>query len=282
MTMIDARRLLDSLLGQMGNANTGNIKDVIGNVLKQATDGVRDGARDINAATGVGDKISGAAKGATGGKSAADLLQTAKDMIAKNPGMAGAAAAGVGGLLLGTRGGRSMVGSAIKLGGLTLIGGLAYKAWQNYQTGAKPTTAADEIAAAPHGTGFAADDGDDDARALLMVRAMIAAAAADGRIDNIERDRIFGNLRQAGLEDEAAEFIEREFKSPLSAPALVGLSTSPQSAAQIYTAARLAIDPDTDAERAFLSVLANGLKLEADLVAHIDAAASSVISSGNA
>jgi uncharacterized membrane protein YebE (DUF533 family) len=282
MIMIDARRLLDSLLGQMSNANTGNIKDVIGNVLKQATDGVRDGARDFNAATGVGDKIGDAAKSATGGKSAADLLQTAKDMIAKNPGMAGAAAAGFGGLLLGTRGGRGMVGSAIKLGGLTLIGGLAYKAWQNYQAGTRPATPAGEITAAPHGTGFAPDDGDDDARALLMVRAMIAAAAADGRIDNMERDRIFGNLRQAGLEDEAADFIEREFKAPLSATALVGLSTSPQSAAQIYTAARLAIDPDTDAEKAFLSVLAKGLKLDADLVAHIDAAASSVISSGNA
>jgi uncharacterized membrane protein YebE (DUF533 family) len=272
--MIDARRLLETILGQARNLNTGNVKDMIGSVLKQATDGVRDGARDINAATGIGDSIGKVAKDATGSASPGEMVQRAKDVIARNPGMAGAAAAGMGGLLIGTRGGRRMIGSAIKLGGLTLIGGLAYKAWQNYQAGAKPVTPAGEITEAPKGSGYAAGDADEDGRALVMVRAMIAAAASDGVIDNSERARIF--------DDEAAAFIDQEFKSPLNVEALVKLSNSPQTAAQIYTAARLAIDPDTAAEKSFLTGLAKGLKLEADLVAHIDAAAASVIGTSNA
>ena len=49
---------------------------------------------------------------------------------------------------------------------------------------------------------------------------------------------------------------------------------SPELAAQIYTAARIAINPDTAAEKDFLAGLAGSLGLDAELVANIDAAAS--------
>ena len=45
--------------------------------------------------------------------------------------------------------------------------------------------------------------------------------------------------------------------------------------AQVYAAARLAIDPDTAEEQDFLAALAGALALEPSLVAHIDAAAAS-------
>ncbi len=60
-----------------------------------------------------------------------------------------------------------------------------------------------------------------------MVRAMIAAAAADGEIDQTEHQRILGNLRQAGLDDEAAAFLDQEMASPLDAAALARLATTP-------------------------------------------------------
>ena len=49
---------------------------------------------------------------------------------------------GLGGLVLGTKAGRAMAGSAIKLGALALIGGLAYQAIQNYQQGKPALTGA--------------------------------------------------------------------------------------------------------------------------------------------
>ncbi|MGL5139464.1 MAG: tellurite resistance TerB family protein, partial [Beijerinckiaceae bacterium] len=196
-----------------------------------------------------------------------------------NPGLAAAAAAGLGGLALGTKGGRGLAMGAAKLGGLALIGGLAYSAYQNYQNG-KPLVGQGQtasIAAAPQGSGFAEGDSDDHERALLMLRAMIAAAAADGEIDDQERARIVGNLRQAGLDDEASGFFDQEMANPLDAAGLVQLASTPELAAQLYTAARLSVDPDTEEEQLFLSDLAGGLGLDAELVAHIDAAAASVM-----
>ena len=46
-------------------------------------------------------------------------------------------------------------------------------------------------------------------------------------------------------------------------------------ATQVYTAARLAADPDQPAEQRFLARLAAGLKLQPELVSNIDAAARS-------
>ncbi len=282
--MFDAKSLLNMVLGAGQQAvqggQTGGLGGILGNVLAQATQGMQQGAQDIGKATGVntggfGEQLSKL----TGGKSADELLAQAKEMLGNNQGLAAAAAAGIGGLLLGTSGGRGMIGSAARLGGLALIGGLAYTAFQNYQAGKPLLTTGAAIAAAPQGSGFAEGDSDDQERALLMVRSMIAAASADGEIDDAERARILGNLKQAGLDDEASSFLEDEFANPLDASGLVQLSSSPEMAAQIYTAARLAVDPDTGDEQNFLADLSAGLELDAELVAHIDAAAASIMES---
>jgi uncharacterized membrane protein YebE (DUF533 family) len=256
----------------------GGIGGILGSVLAQATQGLQQGGQDLNAASGgLGDQIKNLAEQAAGGRSPQDLVQQVKDLIANNPGLATAAATGLGGLLLGTRSGRGLTAGAAKLGGLALVGGLAYSAYQNYQNGKPLINQGGQVHAAPHGSGFADDDGDDQSRALLMLRAMIAAAASDGEIDNAERARIFGNLRQAGLEDEAAAYIEAEFRKPLDAKGLALLSDGPETAAQIYTAARLAVDPDTGEEKAFLTALAAALRLDPELAAQIDAAVASVM-----
>ena len=48
---------------------------------------------------------------------------------------------------------------------------------------------------------------------------------------------------------------------------------SAQEAVQVYTAARIAVDPDTGEEHVFLSALANALGIDRELVAQIDTAA---------
>jgi uncharacterized membrane protein YebE (DUF533 family) len=54
-----------------------------------------------------------------------------------------------------------------------------------------------------------------------------------------------------------------------------GVST-PEFGAQVYAAARVAIEPDTLQEREFLRGLARALDLDATLVGHIDEAATSL------
>ena len=103
---------------------------------------------------------------------------------------------------------------------------------------------------------------------------MIAASASDGHIDDAERNAILGGLREAGLDAEANEWLANELANPASVDTLVEGAESPELAAQIYTAARIAINPDTPAEKDFLAGLAGSLGLDAELVANIDAAAS--------
>ena len=71
----------------------------------------------------------------------------------------------------------------------------------------------------------------------------------------------------------AEEFLANELNSPATVEDLVrGVSTQ-EEAVQLFTAARIAIDLDTQEEHDFLVALAQGLKLNGELVAHIDSAA---------
>src|SRR5690606_28015088 len=128
---------------------------------------------------------------------AGQAMQMAKD----NPLAAGALVA----VLLGTGTGRKVTGSALKIGGLAAVAGLAYKAYQNYQSGrqpgAEPTSSEPGLLPPPSDTPFdpaQAPQGETEF-ALVLVRAMIAAARADGHIDDGERARIADKLSLAGI-----------------------------------------------------------------------------------
>jgi uncharacterized membrane protein YebE (DUF533 family) len=210
----------------------------------------------------------------TGGQTAGDLLAQARNALGNNPALATAVLGGLGALVFGTGTGRSVAASAAKLGGLALIGGLAYKAYQDYQAG-KPLLDANQqqILPAPAGTGFEPQAAT-ETTALTFIRAMIAAASADGRIDAEERNAILGGLKEAGLDAEAHDWLTREMAQPASIDQLAEAAETPELATQIYVAARLAINPDTAAEKDFLAGLSGSLGLDAELVANIDAAAS--------
>lgn len=279
--MFDANKLLNQMLGP-GAATSrakpgdtlGQVGGLLGSLFQQSVAGVKEGAAALDKQTGLSGAVNSGLKSATG-KSGGDLFQQVKDLAGKNKLATGAAIGGLGALLLGTHGGRNLVGGAATLGGLALVGGLAYKAYQNHQSGQAPAAPA-QLEAAPAASAFG-ETGDaqaDNETAMLVLRAMIAAAACDGVIDNEERSRIVGGLEQAGLDVNAAKFLDDEFARPASIPDLVAAAKTPELKAQVYTAARIAIEPDSMKEKAFLMNLAVALGLEDGFVAQVDAGAS--------
>jgi uncharacterized membrane protein YebE (DUF533 family) len=263
--------LLRNLTGSQSGGQ-GGLLDVLGQILGQATAGVKEGAQRVDDATGASGQLRDILTRTTG-KSPEELMNSAKELVEKNKMGAGAAAGGLGAIVLGTQTGRALAGSAIKLGALALIGGLAYKAVQNYQAGRPVLGGSPQaLVEAPTGSGFESRAITNEA-ALLYIRAMIAAAAADGRLDETEMNKIVGGLKQMGLSREAEEFLANELNNPASTEELArGVHGEPE-AVQVFTAARIAIDLDTAEEHDFLVRLADDLGLDRELVAHVDATA---------
>ena len=100
----------------------------------------------------------------------------------------------------------------------------------------------------------------------LMVRAMISAAKADGQIDQAEMQKIIGKVGDEGVTAEEKAFVMAELGAPVDIDALVAEVSSPAQAAEVYAASLIAIDLDTDAERAYMRQLAQALRLDAGTV----------------
>lgn len=192
--------------------------------------------------------------------------------------MAGAAGVGgLAGLLVGSKGGRKFVGKAATYGGLALLGGLAYKAYQNWQAGKAPEStaagAAEDAAPLPPADARFLPPEEEAAEdlSLTLVRAMIAAAKADGHIDAQEQQRLFAELGKQELTQAQKALVMDELSKPLDMDAVVAGATTPERAAEIYCASLMAIDPDGPAERGYLAFLAGRLKLDPKLVEHLHA-----------
>ncbi|MFK8250378.1 tellurite resistance TerB family protein [Ancylobacter terrae] len=212
-----------------------------------------------------------------------DLVGRAKDYLAGNGGsLAGGAAAGaLVSLVLGSKAGRKLGKNAVALGGLALVGTLAYKAYQNYQdrqpAGSDAAPAPVPAQLPPPESPFNPAQAPGELPRTL-VRTMIAAALADGHVDAAERAAISAKLGEqvgAGGLGEAERFLAAELASPARVEDIAGAVTSPEEAAEVYVAALLAIDPDSIAERAFLARLATALRLDPALTPHLEAAARS-------
>jgi uncharacterized membrane protein YebE (DUF533 family) len=191
-------------------------------------------------------------------------------------GLAGGLAGGALANVLSGKKGRKLAGSALKVGGLALVGGLAYKAWQNYQQGtAQPLTQSPGAVVLPPAGGAFLPRSDDragtSALSLLLARAMIAAAKADGQIDTQESQTILNQINGLDLPADYKAFLFEEYGRPLDIAALARDVDSPEHAAEVYTAAVLMVEPPSPPERIFLDTLANALGLESGLVQQIQA-----------
>jgi uncharacterized membrane protein YebE (DUF533 family) len=103
---------------------------------------------------------------------------------------------------------------------------------------------------------------------------MISAARADGHIDEEERSRIADKLALAGLDSESVEFLNHELEAPVDLDAIINAAKTEAQKVELYTASRLAIEPETRAERGYLDLLAGRLQLPDALIDHIEATVS--------
>jgi uncharacterized membrane protein YebE (DUF533 family) len=189
----------------------------------------------------------------------------------------GALAGGLAALVLGTKTGRKLGGEALKLGGMAAVGALAYKAHRDWQAGkqAAPATAQPAqrpvpMLPAPAGTPFnPSSEADQQTLARHLLRAMIAAAKADGHVDAQEQARIFAEMNKLPLSADDKAFVMDELRAKLDVDAVAAAAATPEEAAEIYAASLLSINVDNAAERGYLAMLAARLKLDEGLVAHL-------------
>ncbi|MEZ5534487.1 MAG: tellurite resistance TerB family protein [Thiolinea sp.] len=207
------------------------------------------------------------------------LGQLLKSSTAK--GLAAGLAGGMATKMISKKTTRKLGKNALKLGGVAAVGALAYTAYKRYnnnqaQAGSgtySATTAAPELLPAPQNSPFMPDINDQalsNQHSLTLVRAMIAAARADGQMDMQESQAIFEKIESLGLDEEDRNLLLEEMNHPVNMDTIIQSATSPELAAEIYTASLLAVDVDTAAEKGYLNMLAARLKLPASLVAEIE------------
>lgn len=222
---------------------------------------------------------------ATGGE---DYMARAKSMLSGNPALTGGASGAASGavtgalaaMVMGSKKGRKTAVKAAQIGGLALLGGLAYKAYRDYQSGKAapaPAPAGSPWGQAPVPLPPPAESPFSPPRAeatglpVTLLRTMVAAALADGHLDDAERAAL--SERALALGGDAEAFLAREISAPASVESLAAAATTQEAAAEIYLAALVTIEPDTISERAFLARLGTALKLDPALASHLEAAA---------
>lgn len=206
-------------------------------------------ARDIEA-TGAVDK-------------AKSVASEVRERLKTDP-QARTVAAGAGGLLLlgllGSKGGRRLIGDIAQTGAVAALGALAYKTWMERRgksVGADPVK---EAAAA----GFPIDPASDPDFALAVVRAMLAAAYADGVLDAHEQRAINAAMEKSDLTAAERAMLNNDIPQEETLRLIADAARTPHHAAELYAAAVVSAGDLNDRETEFLARLADRLGLNAD------------------
>ena len=173
---------------------------------------------------------------------------------------------GLGDILGGLVGGAGAGAAAGSLGGLLggLLNGPAQRGAQQQNDASFGELFNDALARQdePEVTPTA----EQNAIAGLMLRAMIQAAKADGKIDEAERERLLGQM--GDLDDEDRAFIREQMAAPVDAQALareVPKGLEPQ----VYMMSLMAIDFDNRTEAEYLNSLAQAMGIDRQVINQI-------------
>ncbi|MBK1842880.1 tellurite resistance TerB family protein [Azospirillum sp. YIM B02556] len=164
---------------------------------------------------------------------------------------------GLGGAAGGATGG---AGGGVAGGALgSVLGGVLGRADAGGMAGGMAGGLGDRLAGVLRGGQPEPDLG--DAKALLLIRAMIAAANADGHISPDEQRRILDSLDAAQAEPEDRRIVEAELRAPRPLDEIVRDVRDPETAEQVYLASELAVRGGSAVDRQYLAYLASRLGL---------------------
>ncbi|WP_037261898.1 DUF533 domain-containing protein [Roseivivax halodurans] len=109
--------------------------------------------------------------------------------------------------------------------------------------------------------------------ALLMIRAMITAAYADGSLSDAERSRILDAIGEADATPEERATMEREIANPRPLDVLLPGVKDKETAEEFYLVSRAAVDGDSEGDRRYLADLRQRLDLTEEEAAEADSIA---------
>ncbi|ACI99265.1 DUF533 domain-containing protein [Rhodospirillum centenum] len=105
----------------------------------------------------------------------------------------------------------------------------------------------------------------------LLIYAAVQAAKADGVLDEEEKRDILDAMEEEGAENDVLARFNELLAGPCDMDGLVARVKDPATAAEVWAASRLAIEPDTRVEQDYLAELARRLGLDEAAVAEIEA-----------
>ncbi|MCF1489836.1 tellurite resistance TerB family protein [Pseudomonas sp. AA27] len=180
---------------------------------------------------------------------------------------------GLGGLLGGLLGGgggnagasaQGRSAGGVNYAALASLGMMAFQAYQSWQS---------SQAAAPQQAVRTVDqlsgpEAEDHSHAIL--RALIAAAKADGRIDQQEEQLIYAEIKRHTSDPQLQQWLDEEVSKPLDAAEVAQSAQDPGMAAEMYLASVMLVDDQQGAERAYLDELASALGIDPTLQVHLE------------
>ena len=178
----------------------------------------------------------------------------------------GALAGGAMGLLLGNKKARKLGGKALTYGGLAALGVLAYKAYGNWQAqqgqGDVPPREPQTLDRLP--------PAEVEQHSEAILKALVAAAKADGHVDDRERALIEGEFVKLDSDPELQRWLHAELNKPLDPADVARAASTPELASEMYLASLMMVDEEHFMERAYLDELAKQLRLEPALKAELE------------
>ena len=178
---------------------------------------------------------------------------------------------GLGGMLNADFGKGALTGGALGLllgknkttrklatyGGLAAIGVMAYKAYGDYRQQSGATAEPQTVDRLPPPQA--------ELHSQAILKALVAAAKADGHIDARERQVIEGEFTRLNQDAELQQWLHAELEKPLDPAEVARAASTPEIASEMYLASLMAADQQNFMERAYLDELARQLKLDDNL-----------------
>ncbi len=192
---------------------------------------------------------------------AASVNNAASGMDWKGLGTA-ALSSGLLGSLIGGRRRRGFMGRMGRLSTMAGLAGVAYQAysqWQQQKQGAVTAKPLDQL-----------PEEEVERHSNAMLKAIIAAAKADGHIDAHERAMIEQEIAKDPEGGDLRQWFDQELSKPLDPQDVARAAETPEMAAEMYTASVLIADERNAREQAYLDELALCMRIPPDLKARLE------------